>query len=91
MRKHYEMALKEFLCEQIYQARIHFDLTQAEMAERLEMDTRTYIDLDHGKSGGSAVTLALYFVYFCKDPILFQEQLRHVFEKEKANMMQSVF
>ena len=50
------------------------------MAGRLSMAWRTYIDLEHGKTGYSAVTLFLFLLYICADPTLFLEQLRHAFE-----------
>ena len=55
-------------------------LTQAEMTEKLSMDDRSYIDLDHGKTCCSAVTLALFLVYVCEDVHEFLEELRHAFE-----------
>jgi hypothetical protein len=52
------------------------------MSERLAMACRTYIELDHGKTGCSAVTLALFLIYVCNDPIAFLEELRNAFEAD---------
>jgi len=52
------------------------------MAEKLVMDDRSYIDLEHGKSCCSAVTLALFLIYVCDDIISFLEDLRIAFESE---------
>jgi len=46
------------------------------------MDDRSYIDLEHGKSCCSAVTLALFLIYVCDDIISFLEDLRIAFESE---------
>ena len=43
-------------------------LTQKAMAELLEMDTRSYIELDHGKNNCSSLTLTLFLIYMCKTP-----------------------
>lgn len=47
------------------------DITQEEMADRLVMASRTYVDLDHGKTGCSALTLVLFLIYICADPLIF--------------------
>ena len=56
------------------------------MAERLAMDDRSYIDLDHGKTCCSAITLAHFLIYVCDTPLQFLEGLQHAFEEaeEKA-------
>ena len=46
------------------------------------MDDRSYIDLEHGKSCCSAVTLALFLIYVCDDIISFLADLRIAFESE---------
>lgn len=53
--------------------------TQARMAEALMMDVRSYCDLEHGKSGCSALTLALFLIQVCADPSLFLHELTIAF------------
>ena len=53
------------------------------MAERLCMDERSYIDLEHGKNGCSVVTLALYLIYECPDVDDFLQKLREIFENAR--------
>lgn len=53
--------------------------TQLEMSERLAMDERSYIDLEHGKTCCSAVTLALYLTLCCDNPARSLEELRRAF------------
>ena len=80
MRKHYAKVLKTFFHENIFQARCDLGLSQEDMADRLSMAWRTYIDLEHGKTSCSGVTLALFLIYICSEPVIFLEALRHAFE-----------
>ena len=77
MRKIYRNVLKNHFHIHLIHYRDEKGLTQAEMAEKLSMDDRSYIDLDHGKTCCSAVTLALFLVYVCEDVQVFLEELRH--------------
>lgn len=83
MRKTYQCILKVYFNRNLVQTRTTLQLTQAEMAERLSMDDRSYIDLDHGKSCCSAVTLALYLAFVCDDVPQFVEGLRYAFNSGK--------
>lgn len=80
MRRIYRNALKHHFHIQLIHIRAVTGLTQSEMAEKLAMDERSYIDLDHGKTCCSAVTLALFLVYVCDDVQGFLEELRHALE-----------
>lgn len=84
MRKHYTKALKTIFHEELFQSRVNLEITQEEMAHRLAMASRTYVDLDHGKTGCSAVTLALFLIYICSDPLAFLEKLQNAFESEDS-------
>ena len=80
MRKQYTEILKVFFNKKLFHRRVELGITQEEMAHRLAMASRTYADLDHGKSTCSALTLALFLIYICADPLAFLEELRHAFE-----------
>ena len=80
MRRIYRSVLKHHFQVHLVQIRTAHGLTQSEMAEKLSMDDRSYIDLDHGKTCCSAVTLALFLVYICDDVQVFLEELRHAFK-----------
>lgn len=82
MRKLYADVLKSCFHSELFRTRVALELTQEEMADRLLMANRTYVDLDHGKSCCSALTLALFLVYICADPMGFLEELRNAFENE---------
>lgn len=82
MRKQYTQVLKVFFHQKLFRSRVDMGITQEEMAYRLSMASRTYIDLDHGKTCCSALTLALFLIYVCTDPMGFLEELRDAFENE---------
>lgn len=82
MRKMYRTALKHCFHRNLILARTSMGFTQSAMAERLAMDDRSYVDLDHGKTCCSATTLALFLVYVCEDVYGFLEELRSAFESE---------
>lgn len=80
MRRIYRNILKQHFHVHLVQSRTTSGLTQSEMAEKLSMDDRSYIDLDHGKTCCSAVTLALFLVYVGNDVQEFLEELRRAFK-----------
>lgn len=80
MRKQYTKVLKAFFHEKLFRYREDLGISQEEMAHRLAMKSRTYVDLDHGKTGCSALTLALFLIYICADPLTFLEELRYGLE-----------
>lgn len=80
MRKPYTKALKTIFHQKLIQSRMNLEITQEEMAHRLVMGSRAYVDLDHGKTGCSALTLVLFLIYICTDPLAFLEELRNDFE-----------
>lgn len=82
MRRHYTKVLKSFFHQKLFRSRVNLGITQEEMADKLSMSSRTYVDLDHGKTGCSALTLALFLIYICTDPLEFLEELRDAFERE---------
>lgn len=81
MRSHYKQVLKVYFHDKVFRARVELDISQEEMAHRLGLSCRSYVDLDHGESCCSAVTLV---VYICNDPGLFLEELRYAFETVRA-------
>lgn len=80
MRKHYINVLKSFFHDKLFYTREALGISQEEMAHRLAMAARTYVDLDHGKTSCSALTLARFLIYVCTDPVTFLEELRDAFE-----------
>ena len=83
MRKQYQNILKSFFCSKVFYTRDTMGITQEDMAHTLAMAPRTFIDLEHGKSGCSALTFALFLIYICQNPTLFLEELRNAFETDQ--------
>lgn len=81
MRNTYHRLIREYFCRMIFEYRIQEDLTQLQMAERLCMDERSYIDLEHGKNGCSVVTLVLYLVFECPDSDAFLLDLEKLYQQ----------
>ncbi len=81
MRKYCSNILREQFHISLIRSRDLLGMTQEEMAGKLMMACRTYIELDHGKSGCSALTLSLYLIYICADPLSFLEELRTAIER----------
>ena len=84
MRKVYHMRLKELFHRALVETREYREMSQAQMAEKLAMDERSYIDLDHGKTCCSAVTLALFLIYVCDDASKFLAELKNALEATRT-------
>ena len=82
MRKRNAQIFKQFFYKQLIHTRYENRMTQTQMAWKLGMDPRSYVNLDHGKSGCSGLTLALFLIYVCDDPKTFLENLRIALEGE---------
>ena len=80
MRKIYLQLLKVFLCKEFRRAQKEKGLTQAEMAEILEIDIRTYSNISRGKSICSTLTFVLFLLYCCDDPRKLLEDFREVLD-----------
>ncbi len=85
MRAHYNDILKEHFRTKIKSERKENKITQRDMAYRLEMAPRTYFDLERGRTGCGAVTLVIYLIYLCDDPMSFLEGVRCAFEASDSN------
>lgn len=79
-RAEMQNVLKSFLHEQLVKTRFQLGFTQEEMAGILAMDTRSYIELDHGNNACGTLTLILFLLYCCNDPNKFLNELRELFE-----------
>lgn len=80
MRKTYHEIIKTYFHEHLTRTRMAQGRTQSEMAEKLAMDDRSYIDLDHGKTCCSLVTFIRYLLFVCEDPQEFLAGLREALE-----------
>lgn len=77
--------IRKCLAECMLNTRKELSLSQMEFAEKLNMDRRSYLELEHGNSLCCTITLLIYLVYYCKDPIELLRSCRGIFEKYKYN------
>lgn len=68
MRNAIQKELKNYLAKRMKQARKEKNLSQLKMAELLQMDTRSYSDIENGKSLCGTVTF-ICFLLFVADSI----------------------
>ena len=80
MRKQYKQVLRVYFRDKVFRVRVELDISQEEMAHRLALSCHSYVDLKHGENCCSVVTLALFLMYFCQEPLVFLEELRYAFE-----------
>ena len=80
MRSQYNETLKTIIHIHLLQARETRELTQAAMAELLMMDVRSYVELDHEKSLCGTLTLVLFLIYCCLDPVAVLQEIRVSFD-----------
>lgn len=67
IRTQYTQLLKARFSSELYLYRKSKKLTQAQMAQYLCMDERSYIKLEHGQTCCSGLTLLLFLLYGCGD------------------------
>lgn len=85
MRDQYRVILRNFFRAHLRRESERLNKTHAQMASMLAMDERSYLDLDHGKTCCSAVTLVLFLLYCREKPAAFIKGLRAAFEREGAS------
>ena len=81
MKELYICELKALLSKQLLQYRRRHKLTQAQLAERLMIDPRSYIELEHGKSLCGTLVLLMYLSYCCEDIPALLAQIKACLEK----------
>lgn len=81
MKEIYTTIFKKYFRYYLLQSRNQLDLTQNQMAEKLNMSNRAYASLESGKSCCSAITL-VFFLLLCMDSYdKFLEDLRKEFKE----------
>lgn len=81
MKKIYITIFKQCFRAYLLQTRTKLGLTQNQMAEKLNIGSRAYADLERGKFCCSAITL-VFFLLLCEDSYdTFLEDLRKSFNE----------
>ena len=78
MRDFSKNAFKKFFDDRLMETRSFLNLTQNQTATILQMAHRSFIDMEHGKNGCSGLTLALYLIYLCDNPLAFLSDLHSI-------------
>lgn len=71
-------ALKDYMSERLTSARKENRLTQEKFSEKLMLDTRSYISLEHGESLCCTLTFIIFLCFICKDPDTLVKDLREL-------------
>lgn len=81
----YTEPLRSFMSTDLKTTRISLGLSQLKMAELLDIDLRSYANLEHGKSLCST-RVFLQYVFQCKseNQTQFMEQIKQVMNTTKA-------
>lgn len=67
MKSIYYSMLRSMIAKHMLKTRKELGWTQAQMAEKLELDLRSYSNVENDKSLCSTMTLMLYLQYICPD------------------------
>ncbi|MDE6767137.1 MAG: helix-turn-helix domain-containing protein [Eubacterium sp.] len=72
--------IRKYMRNELLNSRIQFHLTQEEMAEKLGISLRNYINLEHGKSLMSSITLINYINHLNIDKDKFFSDLAEIID-----------
>lgn len=86
MKKQIEAVVKQYIREELLKTRNALNISQAEMARRLEISSRAYTNLEGGKCCCSSVTLFIYLTNCCPDQEAFMEGLKAALDQVKADV-----
>lgn len=85
MDRIYEDILKEYLAKKIKETRKQEKLTQEQMAEELNISTRSYANIEHGQSICKVQTL-FHFLSFYHEPEQLLKEITQLIENTKENI-----
>ena len=81
MRGYSKCEVRDCLADCMLQTRNELSLSQMSFAEKLHMDRRSYLDLEHGKNLCCSMTLLLFMIYYCKDIDGLLRKCKEIFDK----------
>ena len=81
MKNFCKCALRDYMTDRLLKTRKSEKLTQAKFSEKLMMDTRSYVALEHGESLCCTLTFIIYLCIYCKDVDRFVHDLREIILK----------
>ena len=77
---------KEVITEHIKATRKELGLTQAEMAAKLQIDLRTYCNIESGRSLCGTMTLLMYLLYICPDVNGLLDEIKNRKDEKEKNV-----
>lgn len=60
--------IKQYLQERFKEERLRYGLSQSAFARRLQIDVRSYADIEHGESMCGLMTFLIFLSVACSDP-----------------------
>lgn len=78
MKRTCKSAIRSYMTRRLTDARKQSHLTQTRFSEKLMMDTRSYADLEHGKSLCCTLTFIIYLCFFCENVDALIQDLRAI-------------
>ena len=77
---------KEVITEHIKKTRKELGLIQAEMAAKLQIDLRTYCNIESGRSLCGTMTLLMYLLYICPDVNGLLDEIKNRKDEKEKNV-----
>ena len=81
MKHSYKDCIKPFLSKQLSNAAKELNLTQEQIAELLQINTRSYAYIQAGVYMCSTTTLLLYLTRVCDNPEKFLSEAKKIFDE----------
>ena len=67
MKNTCKCALRTYMSQRLAETRREQNLSQTKFSERLMIDTRSYVELEHGECLCCTLTFVLFLMFCCKD------------------------
>ena len=68
-------ALRTYMSQRLAETRREQNLSQTKFSERLMIDTRSYVDLEHGECLCCTLIFVLFLMFCCKDRDMILEDM----------------
>lgn len=81
MKNYCKCAIKDYMSKYLLATRKYNNLTQDKFSEKLMIDTRSYVSLEHGESLCCTLTFIIFLCFHCKDVEGFVRDLREIIIK----------
>lgn len=86
MRKVLHSKLQEYFSKKFYETRKSLSLTQSQMAEKLQMDVRSYCLIENAKTTPGTLTIILFLLFLCDSPSKVLSDLARIVKESAKNV-----